>query len=85
MGQKLTCMSDHQDLKSVGGSKFGQGGDIDDAVLQLAENAMMAAQPVQKLQLSFECENLKNMDTFSKSDPILFMYTKQGNSWLKVG
>lgn len=33
MGQKLTCMNEHQDLKAVGGSKLGQGGDIDEAVL----------------------------------------------------
>lgn len=49
MGSKLTCMSEHQDMKAVGGSKLGQGGDLDEAVLQLAENAMHANQPVQKL------------------------------------
>jgi copine 5/8/9 len=25
------------------------------------------------------------MDTFSKSDPILFLYIKQGNQWQKIG
>jgi len=46
---------------------------------------MNANQPVQRLNLSFACENLANMDTFSKSDPILFMYQKQGNKWQKIG
>ena len=49
MGHKLSCMSDQQDLKAVGGAKLGQGGDINEAVLTLAENAMSANQPVQKL------------------------------------
>jgi hypothetical protein len=72
-------MAQHNDTAAVGGAKFGQGGDIDDAVLQLAQNAMNANQPIQKLNLSFACEALANMDTFSKSDPILFMYMKTGN------
>ena len=46
---------------------------------------MHANQPVQKLQLAFECETLENKDTFSKSDPILFMYKKNGSQWLKIG
>lgn len=85
MGHKLSCMNEHQDLKAVGGSKLGQGGDIDEAVLALAENAMHANQPVQRLSLSFECENLANMDTFSKSDPILFLFIKNNNVWQKIG
>jgi len=72
-------MSNHNDMNAVGGAKFGQGGDIDEAVLQLAQNAMNAQQPVQRLNLSFSCENLANMDTFSKSDPILFMYQQTGS------
>jgi hypothetical protein len=49
MGQKISCLASHNDMGAVGGQKFGQGGDIDEAVLQLAENAMSANQPVQKL------------------------------------
>lgn len=75
MGQKITCMqTQHNDMGAVGGAKFGQGSDIDDAVLQLAQNAMSASSPVQRLQLTFACTDLANMDTFSKSDPILFLY-----------
>jgi hypothetical protein len=33
MGSKLTCMSQHNDMGAVGGTKFGNGGDIDEAVL----------------------------------------------------
>ena len=28
---------------------------------------------------------LRNLDTFSKSDPICRVYEKRGNSWVKVG
>ncbi|KAK5579735.1 hypothetical protein RB653_009421 [Dictyostelium firmibasis] len=33
-----------------------------------------------KVELRFRCMNLKDMDTFSKSDPQIFVYEKQGNS-----
>ena len=44
-----------------------------------------------KVELSFSCTELLNMDVFSKSDPfiVLFMstgYTSQSNaSWVKIG
>ena len=46
---------------------------------------------VTKVELSFSCTELLNMDVFSKSDPfiILYMntgYTSQSNAgWVKVG
>ena len=64
---------------------MGMGGNMDEAAMELAETAMQNNQPTQKLSLSFACENLANMDTFSKSDPILFMYVKQGTAWQKIG
>ena len=45
---------------------------------------MQNNQPAQKLQLAFECENLANMDSFSKSDPIIFLFIKEGNFWKKL-
>ena len=46
---------------------------------------MHANMPVQKLKLTFAAKNLPNMDTFSKSDPFLIMYQKNGTSWVKIG
>ena len=46
---------------------------------------------VTKIELSFSCTELLNMDVFSKSDPfiVLYMntgYTSQSNAgWVKVG
>ena len=34
--------------------------------------------PLSKVELSVKCEDLKNMDFFSKSDPIVVMYLKRG-------
>ncbi|KAM9975211.1 hypothetical protein ACTFIW_008689 [Dictyostelium discoideum] len=33
-----------------------------------------------KVELRFKCMNLKDMDTFSKSDPQIFVYEKKGNN-----
>jgi len=51
-------------MGSVGGqAKFGQGGDLDAAVLAAA--SMANEVPKQRLSLSFACKDLPNMDTFS--------------------
>jgi len=59
------------------------GSDIDNAVL--AATNFGGGSLAQKLEMSFKCENLINMDTFSKSDPFLVMYMQKGNSWVKLG
>ena len=38
-----------------------------------------------KVELSVECSNLKDLDTFSKSDPCVFLYEKKGKDWIKLG
>ena len=38
-----------------------------------------------KVELSISCSNLKNLDYFSKSDPVVFLYTKSQADWVKVG
>ncbi len=38
-----------------------------------------------KVELSICCKNLKDMDLFSKSDPVLFLYEKVGANWDKLG
>ena len=40
---------------------------------------------VSKVELSISCTNLKDMDVFSKSDPVVFLYEKRGREWQKLG
>ena len=54
-------------------SNYGRGGDIDAAVLA-ATNIGGQAGLAQKIELSLKCEELADMDTFSKSDPFCILY-----------
>lgn len=40
---------------------------------------------VSKVELSISCTNLKDLDVFSKSDPVVFLYEKRGREWQKLG
>ncbi|XP_077592098.1 copine-3-like [Stigmatopora nigra] len=45
-----------------------------------------AANCVTRVSLSISCENLMDMDTFSKSDPLCILYmSTSGGSWVEVG
>ena len=83
MGNGGGCMNtkhlDHRAVTTGGG--IASGGDIDAAVLASTNFAGQGGSPTQKLQLSFRCENLPNMDTMSYSDPFAVMYKQQGNIW----
>jgi len=37
-----------------------------------------------KVELFIKCIKLKDMDTFSKSDPICRVYMKMNNQWVKI-
>ena len=37
------------------------------------------------VELSFSCTNLKDLDRFSKSDPMVYFYEKKHNEWVKIG
>ena len=38
-----------------------------------------------KVELSLSCSGLKDLDVFSKSDPVVFVYEKSGRQWAKLG
>lgn len=40
---------------------------------------------VSRVELSISCTNLKDMDVFSKSDPVVFLHEKRGQEWQKIG
>lgn len=46
-----------------------------------------AATPLSKIELSFECLHLPNLDTTSKSDPLIYLETKpkDAKDWVAVG
>ena len=79
------CLATHNDTRAVGGKQVsGTGSDLNSAVLA-ATNFSPQGGLVQKLNLSFACEDLPDLDTFSKSDPFCILYKKNGNSWIKLG
>ena len=39
----------------------------------------------QKIELFIKCLKLKDLDTFSKSDPQCFVYIMMNNTWAKIG
>ena len=52
-----------------------------------AKSLEMAAAGVvsSKVELSLSCSNLKDLDAFSKSDPVVFLYEQKGSEWVKLG
>jgi len=60
---------------------------LDDAVLAAVNQSINAGQSglVQTISLSFACENLPNLDTFTRTDGLVFFYKQVGNQWQKLG
>ena len=61
-----------------------------DQVLTLARCSQVMATPgrsdlYSQVELSISCSNLKDLDTFSKSDPVVFLFEKKGQQWIKIG
>ena len=40
---------------------------------------------MQTIQLSFRCENLPNLDTFTRTDGMLVFYKQVGTQWQRLG
>ena len=50
-----------------------------------AADPILGDLPVSNVELSLSCSNLKDLDHFSKSDPVVFVFEKIGNDWAKIG
>ena len=77
LGDNLSCMRSHQNQGAVqAGSAVGVGRDLDDAVLAAVNQSINSAASglVQTISLSFSCENLPNLDTFTRTDGMLVFY-----------
>ena len=88
LGDSLSCMRSHQNQGAVrGGSNAGVGRDLDDAVLAAVNQSINTAASglVQTMSISFSCENLPNLDTFTRTDGMLVFYKKTGSQWQRLG
>ena len=85
----MSCMRTHQNQGAVQAGSKGMtvGRDLDDAVLAAVNQSINSAASglVQTISLNFSCENLPNLDTFTRTDGLLVFYRKVGNQWQKIG
>ena len=51
----------------------------------MAEPQFSSRDVSSKVELSISCTNLKDLDYFSKSDPVVFLYEQKGQRWEKIG
>ena len=84
----MTCMRTHQNTGAVqAGGTSNTGRDLDDAVLAAVNQSINANASglVNTISLSFACENLPNMDTFTRTDGMVVLYRQQGTQWHRIG
>lgn len=88
LGDGLSCFRTHQDTGAVqAGGISSTSRDLDDAVLAAVNQGIEANQSglVSTIILSFSCENLPNLDTFTRTDGMVVLYKKVGTQWNKIG
>ena len=69
-----------------GAGKMGMGRDLDDAVLAATNKSIENnAGLVNVVSLTFACEDLPNLDTFTRTGGLVVLYIKSGNKWMKIG
>ena len=77
-GDTLTCFRKHHNTQAIyqGDQRFGIGRDLDDAVLAATNHYLDggAANLSTFLNLSVECQNLPNLDTFTRTDAMCVLY-----------
>jgi hypothetical protein len=81
-------MRSHQNVGAVhSGGITNTGRDLDDAVLAAVNNSINSNQSglVNTITLSFACENLPNLDTFTRTDGMVVLYRQQGTQWFRIG
>lgn len=80
-GDVFTCMRKHENAAAVESQKqkFGVGQDLDDAVLAATNKSINEdGGLVNIVTLSFACENLPNLDTFTRTDCMVILYAMKG-------
>jgi hypothetical protein len=79
LGDTMTCFRAHQNQQAVQATMSG-GRDLDDAVLAAVNKSIEAGQSglVNTVRLSVACENLPNLDTFTRTDGMAVLFKKVG-------
>ena len=83
-----TCFRTHENAGAVqAGGTAGTGRDLDDAVLGAVNQSIHTNQSglVNTFALSFACEDLPNLDTFTRSDGMAVLYRQSGKQWHRIG
>lgn len=83
VGDTFTCFRSHENQAAVhAGGKMGLGRDLDDAVLAATNQSMSNDSGlVNIVTVSFACEKLPNLDTFTRTDGMCVLYQQQGRVW----
>lgn len=76
-GDVFTCLRKHENAEAIHSTiqKFGVGQDLDEAVLAATNQAINNEGLMNLISLSLKCENLPNMDTFTRSDAMCVLYS----------
>ena len=79
-GDILTCTRNHENATAVHASNdmFGNGKDINDAVLAATNLEGNNDGLMNYIQLSVRCNHLPNMDTFTRTDAMAVLFVKKG-------
>ena len=88
IGDNLTCFRKHGNKRAVrsGIGRRGMGRDLDEAVLETTKKSIEKnAGLVNVLSLTFKCEDLPNLDTFTRTDGMVVLYQKSDDQWMKLG
>jgi hypothetical protein len=88
LGDNLTCFREHENAAAVSsGTTSNTGRDLDDAVLAAVNQSINANQTglVNTVTLSFACQDLPNMDTFTRTDGMAVLYRQAGSGWAQIG
>jgi len=54
-------------------------------MLAMARSQPPTFEAFSKVEVSVSCQNLKDLDYFSKSDPCVFLYEHSGRGWSLLG
>ena len=75
----------HSSCFFVIGQFLGLGWSGREALTMAAVGGVLEGTVSSKVELSISCSNLKDMDVFSKSDPVVFLYEQRGRELVKLG
>ena len=88
LGDNLDCFREHENAGAVSSAATGNTGrDLDDAVLASLGQTIHADQMglLNTVTLSFSCQELPNLDTFTRTDGMCVLYRQSETGWAYIG